>query len=298
MQPPPIPAAPARSWRRHVHVPGFILFQVGSLAAIAWVGWSPAALIVAATLYLVRMFAITGFYHRYFSHRTFTANRFWQAAFAVLGCSAMQKGPLWWAAHHRHHHRSSDSIEDVHSPVQHGLWQSHYGWFLASDTGRCDLTLVKDLAAFPELRWIDRHYVLIPALLALACFALGIALRAVGFATDGLQMLVWGFFVSTTLLANATYTINSFAHRFGSRPYQTGDDSRNNWLLALLTLGEGWHNNHHRYPAATRQGFRWYQIDITWYALCALSLVRVTRDLRPVPAAIVAEGRRSVPGQG
>ncbi len=290
--PDPVPMAPiATPFRDQARVGFFIFFQIAALAAIAWVGWSPVAVGVAGALYLVRMFAITSIYHRYFSHRAYRTNRFWQTVFAVIGCTCMQKGPLWWAAHHRHHHRFSDRPEDVHSPVQHGLWRSHFGWFLSSVHGQADRSLVQDFAAFPELRWLDRHHLLMPVLLAVACFALGVSLQQLGVGTDGPQMLVWGFFLSTTALANATYTINSLAHRWGSRPYRTPDDSRNNSLLALITLGEGWHNNHHRYPAAARQGFRWYQVDLTFYALRALAALRVVRDLRPVPERILAEAR-------
>ncbi len=287
------PSGPPRApttWVDVLRIVVLVLFHLGAVLGVIRFGWSWIAVAVCVGLYLVRMFAITGIYHRYFSHRTFRTNRFWQFVFTVAGCSAMQKGPLWWAAHHRHHHRTSDTPEDVHSPVQHGLWQSHFGWFLSSATGHADRTLMRDFQDYPELRWIDRRHLLIPFALAIGCFALGSGLRHAGVDTSGMQMLVWGFFVSTALLANGTYTINSLSHRFGCQRYDTGDTSRNNWLLALITLGEGWHNNHHRYPASTRQGFRWWEIDVTFYVLRALSAVRIVRDLKPVPAAIVAEG--------
>lgn len=246
---------------------------------VLWVGWSWTAVAVAAGLYVVRMFAITGFYHRYFSHRTFRTSRAGQLLFAVLGASAAQRGPLWWAAHHRRHHRHADTERDVHSPRHHGLLWAHMGWITSPANFPTDLSQVPDLAKYPELRFLDRFDVAVPAALAVGLYAAG-----------GLQLLIWGFFVSTVVLFHGTCTINSLAHRLGSRRYDTPDDSRNSLLLALVTLGEGWHNNHHRYPGAVRQGFRWWELDLTYYGLRLLALVRVIRDLRPVPARLLEAG--------
>ena len=243
---------------------------------VLWVGWSWTAVAVAAGLYVVRMFAITGFYHRYFSHRTFRTSRGWQLAFAVLAASASQRGPLWWAAHHRRHHRHADTEHDVHSPRHHGLLWAHMGWITSPANFPTDLSQVPDLARYPELRFLDRFDVVVPVALAVGLYAAG-----------GLQLLIWGFFVSTVALFHGTCTINSLAHRLGTRRYDTPDDSRNSLLLALVTLGEGWHNNHHRYPGAVRQGFRWWELDLTYYGLRLLALVRVIRDLRPVPARVL-----------
>ncbi|HET9066588.1 MAG TPA: acyl-CoA desaturase [Gemmatimonadales bacterium] len=243
---------------------------------VFWVGWNTAAILTAIALYLVRMFAITGFYHRYFSHRSFTMSRPVQFGFAMLGASSAQRGPLWWAAHHRKHHRHADTEHDVHSPRQHGFWWSHMGWITSAANFPTDMKEVSDLARFPELRWLNRYDVVVPALLALALFLLG-----------GWTLLVWGFFVSTVVLFHGTCLINSLAHQLGSRRYDTDDDSRNSLLLALITLGEGWHNNHHRYPGAARQGFFWWEIDLTYYGLKALEALGVIRDLRPVPARVL-----------
>jgi stearoyl-CoA desaturase (delta-9 desaturase) len=259
-----------------------------SCIAVVWVGWSWTAVITAAALYLVRMFAITGFYHRYFSHRTFKTSRVGQFLFGVLGASAVQRGPVWWAAHHRHHHAHSDQPGDVHSPVQRGFLMSHTGWFLTGDGFRPDLSRVQDLLRYPELRWLDRYDIAVPALLAIGLFGLGVLLEYQWpeLGTDGWQMLVWGFSISTVVCYHATYTINSLSHVFGRRRYDTGDASRNNFWLALLTLGEGWHNNHHFYPSAARQGFYWWEIDLTWYGLKMLSWTGLIWDLKPVPVAI------------
>lgn len=265
----------------------FLLMHVVCLAAF-WTGVSPVAILAAVIAYGVRMFAITGFYHRYFSHRSFKTSRAAQFVFAVLGAAAVQRGPIWWAAHHRHHHAHSDQKDDVHSPVQHGFWRAHLGWFLNIKGFAPDYGLVKDLMRYPELRWLDRFDLVIPVLLGVAMFALGVLLEhsAPQLGTNGWQMLVWGFFISTVVCSHATYTINSLSHVFGSQRYRTGDTSRNNWLLALITLGEGWHNNHHHYPNSTRQGFYWWEYDITFYILKVLNWCGIIRDLKPVPIAV------------
>ena len=265
----------------------FIAMHLMCLGVI-WVGWSPVALGVAVALYGLRMFAITGFYHRYFSHRSFRTTRVLQFVFALLGATAAQRGPLWWAAHHRRHHARSDQAADLHSPVRHGFLWSHMGWFMAAESFPTDLKAVPDLARYPELRWLDRFDTLVPLALALALYGLGELLYATApsLGTDGPQMLIWGFFVSTVVLYHVTYMINSVAHRFGPRRYRTRDNSRNNGWLALLTFGEGWHNNHHHYPGSARQGFYWWEIDITYYLLLMLARLGLIWDLRPVPVAV------------
>jgi stearoyl-CoA desaturase (delta-9 desaturase) len=239
------------------------------------------------------MFAITGFYHRYFSHKAFKTSRPMQFLFGLIGATSVQRGPLWWAAHHRNHHRHSDTELDVHSPVRHGFLWSHMGWFLTRAGFRTDRSRIKDLLRFPELRLLDRFDILVPVALAAALFLLGNWLESnhPGLGTSGPQLLVWGFFVSTVVLFHATVTINSLAHRFGSRRYETSDDSRNNWWLALITFGEGWHNNHHHFPGSARQGFRWWEIDLTYYVLRLLSLFGLVWDLKPVPASLVRAPR-------
>ena len=269
----------------------FLLLHLGCLGVI-WVGTSTVAVAVAIGLYLLRMFAITGFYHRYFSHRSFRASRPVQFLMAVLGASAVQRGPLWWAAHHRIHHRHSDQEEDSHSPVQGGFAWSHVLWFMTRIHYDTRLEQVPDLARYPELRFLDRNDVLVPALLAAALFGWGELLQGAGVATSGAQLLVWGFCISTIAVSHATFTINSMAHRFGRQRFPTRDDSRNNLWLALLTLGEGWHNNHHYYPGSARQGFYWYELDLTYYGLQLLARLGLIRDLRPVPRRVLEEGAR------
>lgn len=255
---------------------------------VIWVGWSWSAIVVAAALYCIRMFSITGFYHRYFSHRTFKTNRFFQFIFALLGNSATQKGPLWWAAHHRKHHRYSDKHGDIHSPHIHNIYWSHFGWITSKLNHRTNLKAIKDFAKFPELRFLNQFDTLVPVVLAVGVLLFGVFLNYVApeLGTSGMQMLIWGFFISTIVLFHATCTINSLSHIFGKKRYRTSDKSKNNFYLSLITFGEGWHNNHHRYPGSTKQGFFWWEIDITYYILKILSWLRIIRDLRPVPAKI------------
>ena len=248
--------------------------------------WKWVAL--CAALYLVRMFGITAGYHRYFSHRTYRMNRFWQFWMGFLGATSVQQGPLWWAAHHRHHHRYSDQPQDLHSPKQRGFWYSHFFWFLSGDNDRTRLELVPDLAKYPELRWLNTLHWLPGVLLALACLALG-----------GWPSFFWGFALSTTILWHGTFTINSLAHVFGSRRYATTDTSRNNFWLALLTLGEGWHNNHHCYQNSTNQGFFWWEIDVSYYVLKVLSGLGICSQLKKAPTAKLESKRiRNMPPEG
>jgi stearoyl-CoA desaturase (delta-9 desaturase) len=276
-------------WVRCVPFLGLHLACLG----VIWVGWSPFAVLFAVALYAVRMFAITGFYHRYFSHKTFKTSRFSQFLFALLGNTAVQRGPLWWAAHHRHHHKRSDQVEDIHSPHQNSFLWSHIGWIMSRANFKTQIAQVPELAKYPELRFLDRFDSLVPLVFFVGSFALGALLGNVapGLGVTGAQLLVWSM-ISTVLLFHGTCTINSLSHLFGSRRFETTDKSRNNPLLALITFGEGWHNNHHHFPATARQGFYWWEYDVTWYALVVLSWFGVIWDLKPVPVKVLESGRR------
>ena len=256
----------------------FVLLQLSVLLLLT-THFSWAGLAVCAVSYAVRMFAITAFYHRYFSHRTFKMGRVMQFLAGLLGASATQKGPLWWAAHHRRHHKESDTPDDPHSSRE-GFFHSHWMWFLYEENGPVEYHRIPDLVKYPELRLLNSFWLLVPISMGGGLFLWG-----------GWHMVVWGYFVSTFLLSTATYTINSLMHYWGKQQFFTGDDSRNHWLLAALTLGEGWHNNHHRYQASTRNGFFWYEFDITYYILKLTSLFGLVRGLTPVPEKILAEGR-------
>lgn len=268
-------------WRRCL---SFVFLHVGCLGVI-WVGWSWTAIAVAAFLYVIRMFAITGFYHRYFSHRTFRTSRAGQFLLAVWGNLAVQRGALWWAAVHRHHHQHSDQEEDYHSPTMRGFWWSHIGWMTSARNFPTCYERVKDLAKYPELVFLNRFDLIIPALLGVGLYWSGKGINHYWpeLGVSGWQMVVWGFFISTVFLMHGTLFINSLAHVFGHRRYNTTDTSRNSFLLAMITLGEGWHNNHHHHMHSTRQGFYWWEIDFTYYGLKMLSWTGLIWDLRKVP---------------
>lgn len=261
---------------------------------VLFVGISPIAIAVCAVLYFVRMFGVTAFYHRYFSHRSFRTSRPMQFVFALVANSSAQRGPLWWASHHRLHHIRSDQPTDVHSPIQQGFLWSHMGWLTCRSNFLTDQHMVHDFARYPELRLLDRFDTVVPFLLAIGLFLFGhyLGIHHPELGTHGMQMLVFGFFISTTLVFHGTSAINSVAHVIGRRPYPTKDTSGNSMLLALVTLGEGWHNNHHFYPASVRQGFRWWQVDITYYLLRVMAALGLIWDLRPVPAHVVRGQRK------
>ena len=233
------------------------------VSAIDWV--------VCFVGYLIRLFFVTGVYHRYFSHRSYKMNRFWQCIMAFLAEATVQKGVLWWASHHREHHLKSDQQDDTHSTFKHGFWYAHLGWIINNHNDFPDYKNVKDFVRFPELRWLDKHYWFPPIVLGVLHFLVG-----------GWSMLVIGFFLSTVISYHITFLINSLMHTLGKPRYKSGDHSKNSLILALLTLGEGWHNNHHYFPSSCRQGFYWWEIDITYYLLCLLKKIGVIRSIHNV----------------
>lgn len=236
---------------------------------------------LALFFYVLRMWGIVAGYHRYFSHRSFKTSRAFQLVLAVVGLASAQKGPLWWAAHHRHHHRHSDEEPDLHSPTLKGFVWAHVGWFLSHKYQDTEHHKIRDFMGYPELRWLDRHYLAVPlafASLLWICF--------------GFEAFFWGGLVSTVALWHGTFTINSLAHVIGRRRFKTTDTSRNNFWLAMITLGEGWHNNHHYYPGSARQGFYWWEIDLAYYSLKFLELFGIVWDVRGVPQHVLEKGRR------
>jgi stearoyl-CoA desaturase (Delta-9 desaturase) len=276
----PMTVAPVAHRTRAVRLTTVLFWAVHVAAVVGVVvtGWSWGGLALAFAAYFVRMFVVTAAYHRYFSHRAFKTSRVFQFVLALGAQSAAQKGVLWWASRHRLHHKHSDTVTDVHSPRQRGFWYSHLGWILTREWTGTDLTVVSDLAKFPELRALNNSLVgMLPAVgLALAFFLIG-----------GLHAFIWGFLVSTVLLWHGSFAVNSLAHVFGRQRYETGDDSRNNWLIALMTSGEGWHNNHHHYQSSANQGFEWWQVDVTYYLLRAMAACGLVWDLRRPPSSVV-----------
>jgi stearoyl-CoA desaturase (Delta-9 desaturase) len=258
----------------------FLAIHIGCIAAIcSGVTWQASAICVV--LYWLRMFAITAGYHRYFSHRAYSTSRVFQFVLAFLAQSSGQKSVLWWAAKHRHHHLHSDTEQDVHSPRHKGFVYSHVSWIFYRRHDATDLTKVSDFASYPELMWLHK-FELLPA----------IATAGLCFLVAGWPGLVVGFLWSTVLLYHATFCINSLAHVQGRKRYVTGDDSRNNLVLALLTMGEGWHNNHHAYQSSVRQGFRWWEIDTTYYVLVALSGLGIVWNLKVPPKQVLRNEQR------
>jgi stearoyl-CoA desaturase (delta-9 desaturase) len=275
-----VAAAQAKGWRRTYFNALTIPFwgvHVLAIVGVALTGLSWAGLAWVLAMYYARMFFVTGAYHRYFSHRSYKTSRWFQFVLALGATFTAQKGPLWWAAHHRVHHKLSDEPGDLHSVVQSGFWWAHMGWILSRDLEGTDHSRIKDFAKYPELRWLDRYWMLPPVAAGVIAFLIG-----------GFWGLVWAFAVPQSLAWHGTFTINSLSHLWGGRRYETTDDSRNNVVLALITMGEGWHNNHHHYQVAARQGFFWWEVDATYYVLRALSAVGLVWDLHGVPEHIRA----------
>jgi stearoyl-CoA desaturase (Delta-9 desaturase) len=258
----------------------FLLVHLSAFAAI-WTGITLQAVLLGIFLYWFRMWAVTAGYHRYFSHRSFKTGRAFQFVLAFLAMSSLQRGVIWWAAIHRHHHKHSDTELDVHSPRHRSFLYSHVGWIFSDRDDTPDYATVQDLLAYPELRWLNRYH-----------HVPGVFLGALCLLFFGWPGLIVGFIWSTVLLYHGSFSINSLAHVHGNQRYLTGDDSRNNWWLSLITMGEGWHNNHHAYQSSTRQGFRWYEVDATYYVLKALSWVGLVWDLRAPPPEVVHNERR------
>ncbi len=251
--------------------PPFVLVHLACLGAF-FVGFRWYYPLVALGSYYFRMFWVTIGYHRYFSHRAFKTSRPFQFVLAFMAQTSAQKGILWWAAHHRDHHKYSDTTQDLHSPTQSGFLWSHVGWILSDAHNQTKFDRIRDFARYPELRWLNRLHLAPAVLYFLAMYLAG-----------GLPMLLWGGFISTVLLWHGTFTINSLSHVFGKTRYATTDTSKNSFLLALVTCGEGWHNNHHYYQSTANQGFFWWEVDLSYYGLRLFALLGLVRDLRTPP---------------
>jgi stearoyl-CoA desaturase (Delta-9 desaturase) len=271
------PVSPAQSLPKWMKNIPFISMHIAALG-VFFISPTPLSLALCVSLYFVRMFGITAGYHRYFSHRAYKTSRAFQFVLAWIGCSSMQKGPLWWAAHHRQHHRHSDGPEDPHSPLERGFWWSHIGWVLDGDHDTPNGPNMSDLTKYAELRWLNTLQWVPGIILAVACWLV-----------DGMSGLFWGFFLSTVVLYHGTFTVNSLCHLWGNRRYKTTDASRNNLWVALITLGEGWHNNHHHYQSSANQGFFWWEIDVSYYIIRAMGIVGLVWDIRkPAPHLLTA----------
>lgn len=277
---PPVAVAKRKHQYEWGSMLAWVAVHVAAIVGPIVFGVTLEAVIVCAVVFFARTFAVTGVHHRYFSHRTYETSRVFQFILAFFAQTSVQRGVLWWAAHHRAHHLYSDTERDLHSVRQDGFWHAHVGWIYAG-TGETDWKRIRDFAKYPELRWLNKYWLVPPIVLAVSIFLL--------FGWSGLFV---GFFLATVLNWHATYTINSLCHVFGTRRFETKDDSRNNFWLALLTLGEGWHNNHHHYMSSCRQGFYWWEIDITYYILKAMSWVGLIWNIKEPPERVLADGRR------
>lgn len=260
-----------------VGVVGFFGLHLACLA-VFFTGTTITALVLCIACYLLHMVGITVGYHRYFSHRSFKTSRVFQFILACLGCSALQKGPLWWAGHHRQHHRFADTADDPHSPLIRRWWWAHLGWVLAPDYNETDWRSVRDWNRYPELRWLNANHWAPAVVLAVSCWLIG-----------GWSGLVWGFVISTVLTYHAVFAVNSLCHMAGGRRYATTDTSRNNLFVAVITLGEGWHNNHHHYQSSANQGFFWWEIDMSYYLIRLLGCVGLVWGIRTPPRAKIRE---------
>jgi stearoyl-CoA desaturase (delta-9 desaturase) len=267
-------------WASYIRATTVLFWAVhlAALGGILYCGFSWRGVALALAAYFVRMVVVTAGYHRYFAHRAFKTSRVFQFLLALGAQSAAQNGVIWWASHHRWHHKHSDTPQDVHSAKLRGFWYAHLGWIMRSDWSDTDDRLVSDLTRYPELRLLNHS-----AFHMLPTVALALAFAFIG----GLPAVVWGYFVSLVLLWHGCFSINSLAHVVGTKRYVTGDESRNHWLLALLTTGEGWHNNHHHYQSSANQGFHWWQVDPTYYVLRGLAAVGLIWDLRRPPQAVL-----------
>lgn len=261
-------------------VAGFAGLHIACIG-VFWTGITPAAAVLFVVLYAIRVFGLTAGFHRYLAHRSFKTGRVFQFLLIFMGQMSLQRGGIWWAAKHREHHRDSDLPTDAHSPRHYGFWGSHVGWIFTPQRAAADYDMLRDFTKYPELMWLDRHHYFPGAFAAIVCWLIA-----------GWPGLFFGFFCSTVAVYHVTFMVNSLAHVIGRQRYLTGDDSRNNWWIALLTFGEGWHNNHHHYPGSARQGFFWYEVDISYMVLKFLSWFGIVWDLRTPPETVLTNEKK------
>jgi fatty-acid desaturase len=238
-------------------------FHLGALAALFDFRWSALG-VFAVTWVLTQNIGIGVCYHRLLTHRGYTVPKWLEYTMAVFGTMALQGSPVYWVAVHRLHHQYTDKPGDPHSP-RDGKWWSHMGWILNGSLHN-DSAILKRYA--PDLmkqgfyRWLNRFH-------WLPVTVMGFALLAVG----GWSWPLWAVFLRVTLGLHVTWLVNSATHMWGSRRFDTRDDSRNNWWVALLTGGEGWHNNHHAFPVSARHGMAWYEVDVNYLGIWMLEKV-------------------------
>lgn len=248
-----------------------ILFHL-SVVLVFISGYSFTALITFLILYLARLFVITGFYHRYYSHQSYQTSRWLQFILTLIGTSAGQQGPLSWATSHITHHQHADTRGDPHSPVLTSGLYAHIGWLMQKDALPTNDKLVKPFLKFPEIVFLDRYHYLgtTGLIISLALLGTFLSTHHPELGTSALQLVSWGFILSTLLILHGACLVNSVAHLYGYRRFRTTDNSHNVWWLFPLTLGDNWHNNHHHTPRSASFSYAWWEVDIIY--LCILLL--------------------------
>jgi len=271
-----------------------IVHLVSLLGFYTGISWT--AFVAFLGLYIIRGLGITMGYHRYFAHKSFKTNRFFQFILGLMGSMAVQGGILWWVSHHREHHRYTETEDDIHSPVAHGFWQSHIGWLTNKKAFNAPKIRANDFAKIPEIKFLQKQYVFIQVLQVLGLFSLGSYLQAAfpQLETSGAQLLVWGFFINTVALWHSTFAVNSICHVWGKEPYEANDTSKNNFIVALLAFGEGWHNNHHKFATSARHGLEWWQFDMTFITLRFLEAFGIVSHLKiPTQEQLAAKRQKN-----
>jgi sn-1 stearoyl-lipid 9-desaturase len=264
--------------------PVLMLFHVGAVAALFFFSWS--GLFLALFLFwLTGGLGLSMCYHRLLTHRSFKTSKWFEYFLTICGATALEGGPLLWVAIHRKHHQFADKDGDPHSPRE-GMWWAHAGWVLMGNSLRQDVATLKryvpDLAEDKFHVWLTKYHLVPTGILAIILFAIG-----------GFRLVLWGTFFRTVLGLHVTWIVNSAAHIWGSRRFETRDSSTNNWLIALISFGDGWHNNHHALPVSARHGLKWYEIDLSFYTiwiLRQLGLVTYIHEAQ-IPARTYANQR-------
>ena len=248
-----------------------ILLHIGAVAALFVFSWR----VFAAAVFLYWMTVALGIsmgYHRLHTHRSYQIPRFLEYFFAVCGALTLEGGPIFWVATHRLHHQKSDQPGDPHSP-RDGAWWSHVGWILLGETNHNNTRVLSkyapDLAKYKFYVWLNNYH-------WVPLTVLGVLLYAIG----GLPLFLWGGCLRVVVGLHSTWLVNSATHMWGRRRFETRDDSRNSWWVALLTFGEGWHNNHHAHPTSARHGLAWYELDHSWILISVLKFFGIAKSVK------------------
>ncbi len=248
-----------------------ILLHMGAVAALFMFSWRVLA--VTAFLYWMTIgLGISMGYHRLHTHRSYRVPLLLEYFFAVCGSLTLEGGPIFWVATHRLHHQKSDLPGDPHSP-RDGAWWSHVGWILLGETNHNNTRVLSkyapDLAKHKFYVWLNNYHWVPLTVLGVLLFAIG-----------GLPLFLWAGCLRVVVGLHSTWLVNSATHMWGRRRFETRDDSRNSWWVALLTFGEGWHNNHHAHPTSARHGLAWYEIDHSWILISIFRFFGIAKSVK------------------